>query len=146
MLEAGQAFFERRGARRAVGLGQLEADRGGLLLEQPAPRARTGDRLLGEDALFGLGEEMLAEAPDRSQVMAGEGQPVVGEHRIDVVLRGGRPLELEEDELGRDGGRSFFDALHGRRDLVVEHVDAEAQPGVRAGAPDELVQAWPCRA
>ena len=73
-------------------------------------------------------------------MMAAEDQLLVGEDRVDVVLRGRGPLEFEEDQLGRDGGRSLFDALHGRRDLVIEHVDAEAQSRVRTGAPDELVQ------
>ena len=44
-------------------------DRRHLLFEQPLPRARAGDRLLGEDDLFGLGEQVRPVAALRAQVV-----------------------------------------------------------------------------
>ena len=44
---------------------QLDLDRRGQLLEQPRPRARAGERLLGEDLLLGLGQQVLAVAARR---------------------------------------------------------------------------------
>ena len=81
---------------------ELDADRRHLLLEQPLPRAAPGDRLLGEDDLFGLGQQVRPVAARRAQVVRGEREPVVGEQRLDLLVGELGPLELEEQQLGAD--------------------------------------------
>ena len=80
-----------------------------LLLEQPLPRAPAGDRLLGEDDLLGLGQQVRPVAPRRAQVMPGEREPLVGEQRLDPLVGELGPLELEEQQLGADRGGAFLD-------------------------------------
>ena len=50
---------------------EVDADGRHLLAEQPAPGARAGDRLLGQDLLLGLGEQVRAVAAGAAQVVRG---------------------------------------------------------------------------
>ena len=87
---------------------ELDPQRGGELAEQTAPGGLAGDRLLGEDLLLGLGEEVRAIAPDALEVMAAEVELLGGEQLLDpgVVQRG--PFELEEQEQRLDLGGAFL--------------------------------------
>ena len=123
---------------RLVLVGQRDLERGDLLAEQPAPRAGAGDRLLGEDLLLGLGQQVRAVAARGAQEVA-RGVEAVGGHELlgaGVVDRG--PLELEEDELRLDRRALLLHALHERADGRIGGVDAEAQHRVVAGARAEL--------
>ena len=71
---------ERRLERHVVAV-ETDAERAQLLLVEPRPRRDTGDGLLGDDALFGLGEQERPELSQRAEMVA----PVV-ERR---VVRGG---------------------------------------------------------
>ncbi len=132
-LEARETFFE--GDRLTV---DVDLDRGRQLAEEPRPRALAGRGLVGEHALLGLGEQVLAVAPRRREVMPTELQPLVGEERRDVVVGQLRPLEIDEEQLVGDRRRSFLGAREQRAPRRVLRVGREPQAGVRPRPADEL--------
>ena len=71
--EAAEGDVERHAL---VGVGELDADRARELGEQARPRVAAGERLLGQELLLGLGEEVRAVAAQRAQVVARRLQPV----------------------------------------------------------------------
>ena len=117
---------------------ELDLERGDLLLEQPAPGVARGQRLLGEDLLLGLGEQVRAVAARRAQVVAAEVQALGGEQLVGarVVERG--PLELEEQELRLDRRRLLLDPLVERAAGGVGGVGREVQAGEGAGAASTI--------
>ena len=123
-----------------LGAVEVDRDRRRQLAEQPRPRARSGDVLLGEDLLLGLGEQVRPVPPGRAQVVRAEVERRVREQRVGALVGDRGPLELEEDRAGRDRGRLLLDPLHERAALGVGGVDGEAQPGVVAGAAEVLLQ------
>ncbi len=86
------------------------ADARHLLFEEPLERAAAGDRLLGEDDLFGLGEQVRPVAALRRRWWRANASRIVGEQRLDLVVGQLGPLELEEEELGVDRRAPFLDA------------------------------------
>ena len=94
--EARERDLERDGLRRP---GQLDLDRRGLLLEQPRPGAVGGERLLGEDPLLRLGEQVRPVAARGAQVVAAEVEAVVREQLLGALVVERGPLELEEQQL-----------------------------------------------
>ena len=134
-MQAGQAGFEWQ-------LGAVEGhrDRRDLFLEQALPRTCAGDRLLGEHDLLGLGEQVWPVPARGAQVMAREFEPVVGEEFLDALVGERRPLQLEEHQLRRYGGRALLDHLHQRAPCGVSGVGAELQPGVVPGPADRVVE------
>ena len=106
---ARQRGFERR--RRAV---EVDGDARHLLFEQALPCAAAGHRLLRQDHLLGLGEEVRAIAALGPQVVPGECEAVVGEQGLDLLVGQVGPLEVEEEELRVDRGRALLDPLHPR--------------------------------
>ena len=125
---------------RLLGVVERDGDRRRLLLEQARPRARAGQRLLGEDALLGLGEQVRAVAPRGAQVVAAEVEPVVGEQRLGALVVERRPLELEEDQRGLDLRAALLHELQQRAALRVGGGRREVQHRVGAGATDQLLQ------
>ena len=88
---------------------ELDLERGDLLLEQPAPGVARGQRLLGEDLLLGLGEQVRAVAARRAQVVAAEVEALGGEQLVGALVVERGPLELEEQELRLDRRRVLLD-------------------------------------
>ena len=109
-----------------------------LLAEQPAPGALARDRLLGQDLLLGLGQQVRPVAAGAAQVVATETQRLVGEQLVDAIVGELGPFELEEQELGLDRRRALLHERQQRPALRVGGVGRESQRRVRARAPDEL--------
>ena len=103
-----------RGFERGRGAVELDGDARHLFLEQPLPRAATGHCLLGEDDLFGLGEQVRPVAARGAQIVASDRQAIVGEQALDLLVGELGPLELEEQQLGVDDRRPLLDPLHPR--------------------------------
>ena len=103
------------------------------------PRRSGGDRLLGQDLLLGLGEQVGAVAAGAAQVVAAELEPRRVEQLLGLLVVERGPLELEEQELGLDLGGALLDALQQRAPLGIGGVGGEAQRGVRAGTADQVV-------
>jgi hypothetical protein len=133
--ELGEGAVERD---RLLLAGQVDGDRRGLLAEEPRPGRAAGDRLLGEDLLLGLGEQVRAVAARGAQEVARGVQAVGGEQLVRAIVLERRPLELEEDELRLDLRALLLDALQERAERRVGGVDAEAQHRVVAGPRREL--------
>ena len=140
-LEPGGDRLGRGAAHLAVGRHQLrqallEADRLAVevdgdrrreLAEQARPRTAPGQRLVGEDPLLGLAEQVRPVAAGRLEVVAAERERVVGEQRVGPVVGQRRPLELDEEQLVGDRGRALLGAGHQRADRGVGGVDREPQ-------------------
>ena len=90
---------------RRLLVGQVDLERGDLLAEQPRPRARAGDALLGHDLLLGLAEQVGAVAARGAQVVARRLQPVAREELLGVLVGERGPFEVEEHELRLDRAR-----------------------------------------
>ena len=118
----------------------LDLERGDLLLEQAAPGVARGQRLLGEDLLLGLGEQVRAVAARRLQVMATEVEALGGEQRLGALVVERGPLELEEQELRLDRRRVLLDPLVERAAGRVGGVGREVQAGEGPGARDDLLE------
>ena len=123
----------------AVPARQLDLDRRGQLLEQARPGARAGERLLGEDLLLGLAEQVLAVAAHVAQVVAAEVQPLAREQLLGALVCERGPLQLEEQQRGLDRGLLLLHALQQRPVGRVGGVGGEAQRGVVAGAARQLL-------
>ena len=117
---------------------ELDRDRGAELAEQAAPRAPARHRLLRQDPLLGLGEEVRPVAAGRREVVRAEREPLVGEQLVGPVVGDGGPLELEEEDAGVDRGRALLDPLEQRAVLGVGGVDREAEARVGARPAQEL--------
>ena len=70
----------RRLERQLVAV-ERDAERPELLLVEPRPRRDTGDGLLRDDPLLGLGEEIGPELPERAEVVAPVVERRIGEER-----------------------------------------------------------------
>ena len=133
--EVRQRAVERDRLGRRV---EVDRDGGDVLAEQAPPGRRARDRLLVEDLLLGLGEQVRAVAPGGAQEVPG-GVEAVGAHELlGLGVVEGCPLELEEQQLGLDRRALLLHALHERADRGIGGVDAEAQHRVVAGAAGEL--------
>ncbi len=117
-----EAGFERGGL--AV---DLDGDRRDLLVEQALPRARAGDRLLGEHHFFGFAQQVRSVAPGRAQVMAREREARICEQRLDLGVVELGPLELEEQQLGADDRRLLVDLLHARAAHRIDRVRSRSR-------------------
>ncbi len=135
VVEPGERDVQRDGLVLAV---ERDLDGAGQLAEEARPRAATGDRLLGEDALLGLGQQVRAVAPRGGQVVAAALQALGGQQLVGERVVQGRPLELEELQRRLDRGRLLLHALHERADRRVRRVDAELQRRVGVRQADEL--------
>ena len=130
---------EREVQRRAlVEVGQLDADRARQLGEQARPGVAAGQALFGHQPLFGLGEQVRAIAAHRAQVVARRVQAVGGQQLVGALVVEGCPFELEEQELGLDGGPALLHAREQRAVGGVGGVDGEAQHRVRAGPAEQV--------
>ena len=127
-----------RGFERGRCTVELDGDARHLLFEQALERAAARDLLLVEDDLFGLGEQVRPVAPRRAQVVAGEGEPVVGQEALDLFVAQLGPFQLEEQQLGVDRGAALLDALHARAACGIGRVGREVEARVAARAPDEI--------
>ncbi len=133
--EAAQRDVERDGLGLA---GHVDLDRAGQLAEEPRPGVAPAHRLLGEQLLLGLGEQVRAVAADRAQVVAATSEAVglPGARRrrrrrappTRARRRGASsrprwpaPARAPERAVGGVGG-----------------VDREAQVRVGPGAPDQV--------
>ena len=131
---------ERDLERHGVGVVlELDRDRRRLLLEQPRPRRAAGERLLGEDLLLGLGEQVRAVAAGRAQVMAREVEPFGGDQLLGPLVLEPGPLELEEQQAGLDAGRALLELLEQGAARRVGGVAGEVQDRVGAGAAEQLL-------
>ena len=97
VLEQRQALLEapvRSSSRRASGssIVMAEVSSSNRRTQAPAP----ADRLLGEDPLLGLGQQVVAVAAHGAQVVGAEVEHGVGEHVLDAVVVDRGPLELDE--------------------------------------------------
>ena len=132
-MEAAQGDVERRR------LLELHLDRAGLLIEQPGPRGVRGDRLLGEDQLLGLAQQMRAIAAQVAQVMAAEVEAVGGQQLLGagVVERG--PLQLEEQQHRLNLSLLLLNALQQGAALRIGRVGRKSQASIGARATDQVV-------
>jgi hypothetical protein len=123
---------------RLVLVGDLHLQRARLLGEQARPRVAAADRLLGDDLLLRLREQVRPVAADVAQVVAASLEAIRGEQLLGslVVERG--PLELEEQELGLDRRRLLVDARDERPVRRVVRVDREAQVCVVGRSADQI--------
>jgi hypothetical protein len=126
---------DRRGA-----LVEVDLERGDLLLEQAPPRVAGRQRLLGEDLLLRLGEQVRAVAAGRAQVVPAEVEVVMGEQLVGARVVDLGPLELEEQQLRLDRRRALLHPLVERAARRVGGVGREVQAAERAGARDDLLQ------
>ena len=70
--------------------------------------------------------------------MPAEGEPIVGEERLGLLVGHRRPLELDEEDLVADRGAALLGAGHERTRDRVGGVDRELQPCVGTGASGQL--------
>ncbi|SNQ51160.1 hypothetical protein FRACA_620009 [Frankia canadensis] len=129
----------RQPAQRHVEGLAVHRDRRDLLGEEPPPSPRPGDRLLGEQLLLRLAEQVLPVAALHPQVVPGLVETVGGEQSLGrlVVQRG--PFEAEEQQRGVDRGGALADLLQHRAARRFGRVGGEAQRRVPAGLADQLV-------
>ena len=131
--EQREAFLE---AHRA-GV-EVDRDRRGELGEEPHPRAAGGERLVGEDDLLRLAQQVRPVPAGGLEVVAAERELLVGEELGGAVVVDRGPFELDEDELVVDRGGLLLGARDQRAVRRVGGVDGEAQARVRVGATDEI--------
>src|SRR5262249_1065148 len=105
-LEPAQGHVERR-----LLVVDRDTQRRDELAEQAPPRALARDRLLCEDLLLGLREQVRAVATSAAQVGAAELEPVRAQQLLRAAVVERRPLELEEQQLGLDRGRLLLHLL-----------------------------------
>ena len=98
--------------RTAEFVGEVDRDRRGEFVEQPGPCRKAGLALLGDDRLLGLRQQVRPAEPEVVEVVAAEVEPGIGQHRSDMVIVGGGPLEVDEDQLGADRGGAFLRRCH----------------------------------
>ena len=79
-----------------------------------AQALRAGDRLLVEDPLLRLGQQVRAVAARGAQVVAAEVEAVVREQLVDALVGERGPLELEEEQRRAERGRALLDAREQR--------------------------------
>ena len=125
-MEAAEGDVERRR------LLELYLDRRRLLVEQARPGGVRGDRLLGEDPLLGLAEQVGAVAARGAQVVAAEVEPVGGQQRVGAGVVERCPLELEEQQQRVELRAAFLHRLQQRAAFGVA-VSVE-KPQARVGA------------
>jgi hypothetical protein len=137
-LAIGREQPAQSGVERKLLAVDVDLERRHELLEQAPPGGLAGQRLLGEDLLLGLGEQVGAVAPGRAQVVAREVEPLGRQQLLRAGVVECRPLELEEQELGLELGGPLLHLLQERSAGGVGGVGGELQGGVGAGA-SELV-------
>jgi hypothetical protein len=126
--------FER--GRAAI---ELDLDRRDLFLEQPLPRAPTRDRLLVEHNFFRLAQEVRAVAPSGTEMMAGEGELLVGEEHLHLIVGELCPLEIEEQQSGADLRGEVVDALHTRAARRIGGIARKVEADITPGPSDDFV-------
>jgi len=132
-LKAREPFLEADGLAVDVDL-----DRRRQLAEQARPGAAPGRRLVGDDPLLRLAQQVGPVATERPQVMATEVEPRVVEQRLDVVVVELGPLEVEEEQLVGDRGGALLGARQQGTPRRVLRVGRELEPRVRTRLADEL--------
>jgi len=99
-LGSGEPSRERPASRLCVLAVELHRDRGVQLVEQPHPRTRAGDVLLGEDDFLGLGPAGAAgNRRHRTQVVARRTRAASRRGALRPRRRDRGPLELEKHEF-----------------------------------------------
>ena len=73
-------------------------------------------------------------------MVAAEVESGIGQHLGGVKVVGGRPLEVEEDQLGADGGRPFLRGGHRGTPCRVVGGGGEREHGVMGGARHRVLQ------
>ena len=129
-MQPAERDVERRRARRSSG--SVDRDRARQLAEQARPGVAAGDRLLGEELLLGLGEQVRAVAAHRAQVVAHGVEAVGGQQLVGALVVERGPLELEEQQLRLDRGGALLHAREQRAVGGVGGVDREAQRARRS--------------
>src|SRR5947209_18094773 len=138
-VAAGGLRAAERGVERQFLAVQLDPQSGHQLAEQPRPGGLTRYRLLGQDLLLGLGEEMRPVAPRAAQMVAAEVKSPDTEDLLRLRVIHCRPLALEEQEPGLDLGSPLLHHLKQRAALGIGGVGREAKGCEGAGAADELL-------
>ena len=133
--EVGERLIE---GQRLLRAGQLDPDRGGELVEEPAPGSGAGHRELGGDPLLGGAEQVRAVAALEPQVVAAEVEPLGREQLLGPLVVDRNPLELEEEQLGVDRRRPLGGGLQERADRRVGGVGGKPQVGVVERPADEI--------
>ncbi len=123
---------------RLAALRERDLDRRRLLLEQARPRAVGRERLLGEDPLLGLGEQVRPVAARGAQVVPAEVEPVLREQLLGAVVLERRPLELEEQQGRLDLRPALLHELQQRAALGVGGRRREVEHREGARAADQL--------
>ncbi len=142
-------------ARRCVAVGRLQAaerdlerqllaverdpQRGDLLAEQPAPGALAGDRLLGQDLLLGLGQQVRAVAAGAAQVVGAELSESSASSSSARSSGSAAHSSSKNSSLVSISVARSWTQLQQRAALGVGGVGREPQRRVRAGAADQLV-------
>ncbi len=89
----------------------LELEVGHDLVEQAAPRGAARVVGLGEHALLGLRQHVLAVAAHSGEVVAATRELGLGEQCLRALAVGGQPLELEEEQCVADLGAALLHVL-----------------------------------
>ncbi len=121
-------------------VGEVDGDRRGQLVEQAGPGSEPGLALLGNDRLLGLREQVRPAEPEVVEVMAAEVEPGIRQHGGDVVIVSGGPFEVDEDQLGADGGRALLGCCHCGAARRVVGGRREREHGVIAGARHQVLE------
>ncbi len=106
---------------------EVDLDRAEQLVVQAIPGAEAGDRLLREDLLLRLGEDVRPELPNRPEPVAPALELVAREERLGLVVLERRELEPEEEELRVDRRALLRQARDERAALRVGHVRREPE-------------------
>ena len=138
-LAIGRQQAAERDVERQLLVVEVDPERRDQLSEQAAPGRLARDRLLGEDLLLALREQVRAVAPRAVQVVVVAIERRGREQLVGAGVVDGRPLEVEEQEQRLDLGGALLDELEQRAALGVGRVGREPQARVRARAPDQLV-------
>ena len=106
---------------------EVDLDRTQELVVQTVPRAEPGDRLLREDLLLRLGEDVRPELPNGPQPVAPALELVTRDERVGLVVLERSELEPEEEELGVDRRALLGEARDERTALRVGHIRREPE-------------------
>ena len=128
-----------QGQRRRLAL-HLEAQAGHGLVEQPVPGAAGGERLLVEQPLQPLLQlvGLLLAQVIEPRLVAGHGRRLQGGRQLRVVQA--VDLQLEEQEIGGDGGQPLLDVAVEAGVLGIAAVRGIEQAGVGAELAQGVAQ------
>ncbi len=124
-VELGHRLLEAR--LRAV---EIDAQRAEKLVVETVPRADAGNRLLGQDLLLGLGEDVRAELSDRTQPVLPPLEHRVGQQGVGRGVVEVGELEPEEQKLRVQCSALFGQPCQERSARRVGHVRREPEMGV----------------